>query len=298
MKASIQRRIARRGPGKGNKKKGKKSKKKEAPPLAESAKLDSVPLESYRIIDDTEGIVTDYLMAIYSLLEEGMKLRSFVQKTWQDVAYCGLNSATAGAITNMAIAMTQRTEAAIFVDFPGHESYETVLQTITRGNIQWAKTNFGVHMGMIPDGNNQVQEISRHYIDIEEQFFANTYQYLVEFVTDFQMNRSGKPTKRMAAELANWDPKFVPQRSTKEERMKWRRSFAINWLYDLVNVFSSIVVQRITLKGEKHILENVDWSTSGPWSVHRRLRSKRVRWIRHIAGHAEVCHECTVPYPA
>jgi len=53
--------------------------------------------------------------------------------------------------------------------------------------------------------------------------------------------------------------------------MKWRRSFAINWLYDLVNVFSSIVVERITLKGEKHILENVDWSTSGPWSVHRRL---------------------------
>jgi len=143
MEASIQRRIARRGPGKGNKKKGKKSKKKEAPPLAESAKLDSVPLESYRIIDDTEGIVTDYLMAVYSLLEEGMKLRSFVQKTWQDVAYCGLNSATAGAITNMAIAMTQRTETAIFVDFPGHESYETVLQTISRGNMQWAKTNFG-----------------------------------------------------------------------------------------------------------------------------------------------------------
>jgi len=174
MKAPTQRRAVRRGPGKGSEKKGKKNKKKEAPPVEETANLDSVPLESYRIIDDTDGIVTDYLMAVYSLLEEGVKLRSFVQKTWQDVAYCGLNSATAGAITNMAIAMIQRTEAAIFVDFPGHESYETVLQTITRGNMQWAKTNFGIHMGMIPNGSQRVQEISRHFIDIEEQFFANT----------------------------------------------------------------------------------------------------------------------------
>lgn len=147
--------------------------------------------------------MTDHLMAIYSLLEEGMKLRTFVQKPWQDVAYCSLNSATAGAITNIAIAMIQKTEAAIVVDFPGHESYETVLLTITRGNMQWAKTNFGIHMGTIPNGSHQVQEISRHFIDIEEQFSSNTYQYLVEFVSDFQMNRSGKPTKRMAAELAN-----------------------------------------------------------------------------------------------
>jgi len=62
---------------------------------------------------------------------------------------------------------------------------------------------------MIPDGNNRVQEISRHCIDIEEQFFANTYQHLVEFVTDFQMNRSGRPTKRMAAELAGMPSSFL-----------------------------------------------------------------------------------------
>lgn len=53
--------------------------------------------------------------------------------------------------------------------------------------------------------------------------------------------------------------------------MQWRRSFAINWLYDLVNVFSSIVFQRINVKGKKHILENAGRSMTGIWNVHRRL---------------------------
>ena len=267
MKAPIQRRIVRRGPGKG----GKKNKKKQVPSTVQNGKLEEVPLESYRIIDDTEGIITDYLMAVYSLLEEAMRLRSFVAKAWQDVASCGLNSATAGALTNMAVAIVQRTEAAIFIDFPGHESYETVLKTITRGDMKWAKTSFGVHVDKVPSGSDRVEEVSQHYIDIEEQFMAHTYQYLVDFVTDFQTNRNGKPTKRMAAEIANWDPTFKPQQASKEKRMQWRRSFTIKWLYDLVNVFSSIVIQRITLKGEKHVLENVDWSMTGIWNVHRRL---------------------------
>jgi hypothetical protein len=75
----------------------------------------------------------------------------------------------------------------------------------------------------------------------------------------------------MQAQLDNWDPMFDLSRATNDERLRWRRSYTINWLYDLVNVFSSIVVQRNTMKGEKHVYENVDWSTTGPWHVHRRL---------------------------
>lgn len=164
----------------------------------------------------------------------------------------------------MAIAMVQRTEAAIFVDFPGHESYDTVLKTITRGNMDWAKTNFGLELHSAPVGSTNFARVSKNYIDIEEQFLANTYQYLLDFITDFQMTRSGKPTKRMATAIKDWDPKFEPRKVSKEDRMKWRRSYIINWLYDLVNVISSIVVQRNTLKGEKHVFENVDWSVDGP----------------------------------
>ena len=108
-------------------------------------------------------------------------------------------------------------------------------------------------------------------IDIKEQFWVNTYNDLVSFVTDFQKNRSGKPTKSMQAQISKWDPNFDLRRATNEERLNWRRSYTINWLYDLVNVFSSIVVQRNTMKGEKHVYENVDWSPKGPWHIHRRL---------------------------
>jgi hypothetical protein len=60
----------------------------------------------------------------------------------------------------------------------------------------------------------------------------------------------------MQAQLDNWDPMFDLSRATNDERLRWRRSYTINWLYDLVNVFSSIVVQRNTMKGEKHVYEN------------------------------------------
>jgi hypothetical protein len=140
---------------------------------------------------------------VYSLLDEAMRLRTVVQESWRDVAYYELNSATAGALSNMAIAMVQRTEAEISVDFPGHASYQTVLKTITRGDIEWAKTNFGFELFSAPIGTTDFTRASISYVDIEGQFLANSYQYLLEFITDVQMTRTGKPTKRMAAEIKN-----------------------------------------------------------------------------------------------
>lgn len=75
----------------------------------------------------------------------------------------------------------------------------------------------------------------------------------------------------MQKQIGNWNPTLDLQRLTNEERLTWRRAYTINWLYDLVNVFSSVVVQRNTVKGEKHVYEDVDWSKTGPWHVHRTL---------------------------
>ncbi|CAG8027180.1 unnamed protein product [Penicillium olsonii] len=47
--------------------------------------------------------------------------------------------------------------------------------------------------------------------------------------------------------------------------------YTINWLYDLVNVFSSIVVQRRAPKKQNIPLEQVDWSEYGPWSQGQRI---------------------------
>lgn len=84
------------------------------------------------------GIVTNYLIAIYSLVNRWVKLRYFVQDIWEKVAYSNFNSAVAGSISNTAVAMIKQTESEISVDFPGHESFETVMNTITRGDPEMA----------------------------------------------------------------------------------------------------------------------------------------------------------------
>ncbi|KAE8454217.1 hypothetical protein EG329_005142 [Mollisiaceae sp. DMI_Dod_QoI] len=263
---------ARQTKPRGKKKKGKKGKKgkgKSKTPVKQ-ASLEDVPLESYRIIEDGDGLVTDYLMAVYSLATQWIELRSYMQGIWREVAYGGLNSAAAGTMSNIAIAMVKKTEAAIFVEFPGHDSYETVMNTITRGDPE-RQGRF--HMSLLRVGPNgePPEQVHETDVDAKEQIMIHGYRDLLDFVLDFQKTRSGKPTKPMMAEIRDWDPRFNLQRATKEQRIKWRRSYTINWLYDLVNLFSSIVVQRNTMKGQKWVLENVDWSVNGPWNVHRRL---------------------------
>ncbi|KAK3950745.1 hypothetical protein QBC32DRAFT_345699 [Pseudoneurospora amorphoporcata] len=266
-----QRKQAKPGKGKkGKKGKAKKSSKaKAAPPKEES--LEGVPLESYRIIQDQDGIITDYLMAVYDLLKQCMILRSYLQSIWREVAYEGLNSAVAGALSHIAIAMIQRSAAEMFVDFPDHDSYETVMNTITRGDVDKAQGMFTISLMTFEPGNKTLASKEDQAVDIKEHFLIHAYRDLLDFVTDFQKTRAGKPTKRMLEEIRNWDPNFDLRHATKEERIRWRRSYTINWLYDLVNVFSSIVVQRNNQRGEKHLYEKVDWSPKGPWHRHRRL---------------------------
>ncbi|KUJ19339.1 uncharacterized protein LY89DRAFT_731741 [Mollisia scopiformis] len=256
----------------GKKKKGKKGKKvkgKAKAPIQE-ASLDDVPLESYRIIEGQEGLVTDYLMAVYSVASQWVELRGYVQALWRQVAYGGLNSAVGGSMSNVAIAMIKKTEAAIFVEFPGHDSFQTIMNTITRGDPGKVQGMFHVSLARSKNGG-AYEEVKEVDVDVNEHFMIHAYQDLLDFIKDFQHTRSGKPTKTMLAEIRDWDPTFDLERATKQQRIKWRRSFTINWLYDLVNVFSAIVVQRNTMKGQKWVMENVDWSMKGPWNQHRRL---------------------------
>ncbi|ORX97348.1 hypothetical protein BCR34DRAFT_578009 [Clohesyomyces aquaticus] len=262
----------KRTTGKGKKgKRGKKSKHKPTPKTAAEPSLADVPVESYRIIEDKGGLMSEYLIAVYAVIQEWSQLRSFTQDLWHEVAYDGLNGAVAASLTNMAVTLVKQTCLAVFVDFPGHESYETIMKTITRGDPDTAQGRFSLGLYRMSACGHQTEKVLDNDIDVKEQFWIHTYNDLVAFITDFQKNRTGRPTKAMQAQINDWDPKFDLQRATKDDRLKWRRSYSINWLYDLVNVFSSIVVQRNTMKGEHHVYENVDWSKNGPWHQHRRL---------------------------
>ncbi|KAF7561183.1 hypothetical protein G7046_g2947 [Stylonectria norvegica] len=267
--------VAKKSSSRGKKgkkgKTGKKTKKSKASSLVKESGLDDVPFESLRIIEDEGGLVTDYLMAVYSAVKEWADLRLYIQKRWKDVAYKGLNSAVAGTVSNMAVTMVKQTGSAIFVDFPGHDSYETIMDTITRGDPDKIQGNFHMALHELDSDGKISGTVAETAIDVKEQFLIYAFQDLVDFVTDFQSTRSGKPSKAMNAELVNWNPNFNLQRATKKQRMDWRRQYTIMWLYDLVNVFSAIVVQRNTMRGERHAYETVDWSISGPWDKHRRL---------------------------
>ncbi|KAK3324911.1 hypothetical protein B0H66DRAFT_636443 [Apodospora peruviana] len=170
-----------------------------------------------------------------------------MQETWRDVAYDGLNSAVAGALSKVAVASVQRTALSIFVDFPGNDSFETVFNTITRGDVEKAHGMFTMTRIKITTDNGPTG------IRAEKSTEAAMDQ-----------TRSGRPTKRMLQQIKKWDPNLDLQRAAVEERIKWRRAYTINWLYDLVNLFSGVVIQRNLEKGENHILERVDWFINGP----------------------------------
>jgi len=258
--------------GKG--KKGKRGRKSKQKPISESTAeptMTDIPVESYRIIEDKDGLMSEYLMAVYAVVHEWVDLRSFTQDIWREVAYDGLNGAVAASLTSTAVAMVKQTCIAVFADFPDHESYDTIIQTITRGDPDKAQANFNLISYYVSHCGHNDEKIQERKLDVKEHFWVHAYNDLVTFITDFQKNRTGKPTKAMQAQLKDWSPTFDLLRATNEERVSWRRSYTINWLYDLVNVFSAIVVQRNTLKGERHVYEEVDWSPTGPWYHHRRL---------------------------
>ncbi|VUC36775.1 unnamed protein product [Clonostachys rosea] len=272
----------RHGKGKKSKGKGKKSKgknKKRQETATPQANLEDLPLESYKIVEDFNagagdsgrGLLTDYLMDVYYIFRNILVLRSSIQDKWNEVAYEELNSAVAGAVSNVAIATIKKMQSTIFVEFPGNDSFDAILNAITRGNPEKLRDNFQVGMVATGPGRQPAHMVHDTYLDIEEQFLMHSYKDFCDFVTDFRLNRTGKPTKRMQAEIGNWNPKLNLADATKEERIKWRRAYTINWLYDLVNIFSSVVVQRNNLKGENHDLAKIDWSSTGPWNSHRRI---------------------------
>lgn len=135
---------------------------------------------------------------------------------------------------------------------PGNATAETVAD----GKDDMPKGVFHMSLHGPEPGSDTVIDFG--YLDVQEHFLVYAYRDLLDFITDFQKTRSGKPTKPILKEIQNWDPTFDLQQATKEQRIKWRRAYTINWLYDLVNVFSSAVVQCRTLLGRDIALETVD----------------------------------------
>lgn len=95
-----QKKIAR---GEGKKGKQTKKSKKSSTKATMEASLVDVSIESYRIVEDTDGLVSDYLLAVYAVTKEWSELRSCIQGLWREVAYDGLNGAVVASLSNIAV---------------------------------------------------------------------------------------------------------------------------------------------------------------------------------------------------
>lgn len=125
-------------------------------------------------------MITDYLMAVYSLVRQWADLRYYLQGLWRQVAYEGMNSAVAAALSNIAIAMIKDTQSQIFVDFPGHDSFESIMNTITLGDPDMAQGRFRVQLfRLAPDGTSEIAADT--HIDVKEELMILCYQDLVNF---------------------------------------------------------------------------------------------------------------------
>lgn len=263
--------VPRPKPQMKGKKKGKasknKSKTKQAPPPEPEENpvevLENLPLERFEILPDEDSAVIDHLIAVHGLVQECVDVRRYIQDVWHDVAYDELNSAVAGALINTAIAAVTRRWQMLQEEFGGTASFEAVNEVVTGGDIAKLQGQFG--MPYTSKGERKWAEI-----DVTEQLMLPAHRELVEFVTDYRLNRNGKPTKRMTKELARWDPGIDLLKSSVEERLQWRRLYTLNWLYELVRVYTYPVAKCIAA-GEEYKWEEIDWSPSGPWASHRRL---------------------------
>ena len=249
---------------KGNKGKGRKGKSQKRQRGSHAAS-EQVSLESCGIIEEGDGENFAYCMAILDLAHEWIEIRGYSQGTWSAAAYDGLHSIVAAAVSNAGIAMIQRSELALAVDFPGSDNFQTIINNLSRGGPEPY-----VSKASLIDPDDTDNPVAFH-IDVKEHVMYYTYNDLTDFLHDFQKTRSGQPTKKMLAQLQNWDPGFNLRQASQTERIKWRRAYTINWLYDLVNVYSSPVVQGKAERGERPAYEEMDWSIHGPCGQQRRL---------------------------
>lgn len=209
----------------------------------------AVPLENFRVVDDSGSFHADYVMALGSILREWRILRDYVQTLWLGVASGDFNIAVAGAVSEMTIAMIKRTSLAVFVEFPA--GYDTFASMTYRFR---------------DDRRNNIPLDC----DAREAYSVFTYHDLLDLLTDFRMNRTGKPTKRMQAALSTWNPDLDLRKASAADRVEWRRLYTIIWLYDLVDVFSHIVIHENKINILDHAPETIQWSVTTP--CHRPCR--------------------------
>ncbi|KAK8039990.1 hypothetical protein PG993_008401 [Apiospora rasikravindrae] len=240
--------------GKSQKRGQKKGQQKKTAATSSSGQVD---LEDCRIIEDDGGCNADYRMASLAVVQEWVDHRAVSQCHWCYVAFDGFNSAVAAGITKAATQMLQRSELALAIEFPHHDDYFTIVDTLTQGDLKGSFIRMTVAM---PDQNGRTT-VRTVGVDVKEQLMMPAYEDLLDFLRDFQKSHSGKPTKPMLAQIKDWNPYYNLQKATPAQRVEWRRSYTINWLYELVNVFTAPTTPGNEAQSKRYTSHDIDWNS-------------------------------------
>ncbi|PLN84932.1 hypothetical protein BDW42DRAFT_191283 [Aspergillus taichungensis] len=241
-------------------KRGGKSTRRKKGKGKDPASRNKFRMEVCCIIDDDEHDI-NYGMAAHSLLLEWTQLRDYMQCRWLDSAYSELGLGVTGGLAKIAIATLRQREAHVFVDFPNRGSFADVLQALTHGNLDATQEKLRqMKLKSLKGSDTTAAEID---IDVKEQYLVYTYEVLLEFIEDFQKNRTCKPTKNMMKLINSWDQMLDLQKASKEERIQWRRIYAIKWLYEVVTIFASGYTAYVSAKDKGEAASKIDWSFEG-----------------------------------
>ncbi|KAG8628487.1 hypothetical protein KVT40_004360 [Elsinoe batatas] len=196
---------------------------------------DNIPLEAFRFVHEDAERRTDYFMAIFSFFHEWVNLRKQMQLNWSRVAFGKDNAAVIGGTSNHALSIIRRAADTIAQDFPGEDGFDNMLFTLDY--------IFKISHGAGSSRSSPVIMTGQNipFLDAKEALSMHTFYDLVDFISDYQQNRNGKPTKDMAKKLQLdlWNPHADLTAMSDSSRLLWRRKYTINHLYELVNAWRS-----------------------------------------------------------
>ena len=236
----------------------------------QKATTQNIPLDNYAIIREPDSVKFEYYTAASSLARNMAGIRWFVQRVWKSMVEARIRAPVGGAFCTMTVAKVKQLEFHTLLDFPGHESYESVVDSLSAQNPAFLRPGHDVYMKW-PTGTNEDGLGEYITIDSKEYYMIHTHHALGEFVIDFQKAKTGTPTKAMRKRLRDWDPYFDAVNASKREQQHWRIQYTIKWLYELVNMFLMLVTGRKKAANEAWDVDEVDWSPDGPWHKTRRL---------------------------
>ncbi|KAG8623298.1 hypothetical protein KVT40_008274 [Elsinoe batatas] len=223
-------------------KKAKRADKKKNHIRAAEKDLKRIPVEQYRISLDRDQLATEYLWAGFCFFGECMKMRCNVQIMWRTVVRQAMKPAAASSASKIAAALVKRMSDAIFADFPGHDSFQRLFESCTAATLKDSMTMTHIKIPSFetdPTPEELSQDSRQVVISSDEWFLGHIFNDLTDFVVDFQKNNNGKPTKRMAAMLARWNPDAAIRHMSQGDLVAWRRLYTINWLYNFVALSSA-----------------------------------------------------------